>query len=106
MWGELVAILLALHSLQHQVADVERVPPDAVLMVPTQRLLIFGRSQEHDIMCLIELVHGVLEGGVRPLFVVGIHPRRAIFQVGGQNGPRAVHHKEWREPGGTARSCP
>ena len=43
-WGELVAILLALHSPQHQVTDIERTPSNVVMMVPTQGLLVFGRS--------------------------------------------------------------
>ena len=41
-WGELVAVLVALHEAENQVPDVEGSVPHSSAVVPTQRLLVLG----------------------------------------------------------------
>ena len=59
---EFVAVLVALDEVEHQVADVECPTPYAAAAVPTQRLLVLGRTEEGDIACFIQLVHGIFQG--------------------------------------------
>ena len=48
-WGELVAVLVALHEAENKVPDVEGSVPHPLAMVPSQRLLVLGRTEEGDV---------------------------------------------------------
>ena len=67
-----MAILVALDEADDQVADVEGMTLHSSAMVPSQRLLVFGRAEEGDVTCFVQLVYGVLMGCLSSLFVV--HP--------------------------------
>ena len=41
-WGELVAVLVALHKAKNKVLDIEGSVPHPSAVVPTQRLLVLG----------------------------------------------------------------
>ena len=47
--GELVTVLIALHVAENQVLDVEGSVPHTSAMVPSQRLLVLGRTEEGDV---------------------------------------------------------
>ena len=48
-WEELAVVLVALHEAENQVPDVEGSVPHPSAMVPTQRLLVLGRTEEGDV---------------------------------------------------------
>jgi len=48
-WGELVAVLVALHEAENQVPDIEGSVPHPSTVVPSQRLLVLGRMEEGDV---------------------------------------------------------
>ena len=48
-----MAVLVALDKVEHQVPDVEGLTLHSTVVVPTQRLLVFGRVEEGDIVCFI-----------------------------------------------------
>ena len=48
--GELVAVLVALDEVEDKVLDVEGSVPHPSVVVPTQRLLVFGRTEEGNVM--------------------------------------------------------
>ena len=50
---ELMAVLVALDEVEHQVPDVERPTPHSTVVVPVQRLLVLGRAEEGNITCFI-----------------------------------------------------
>ena len=80
--GELVAVLIALDEVEHQVPNVEGLTPYSMAVVPAQRLLVLGRAEEGNIVCFIELVHGIFEGRLGPLFVIYPDPRHSVVEVG------------------------
>ena len=48
-----MAVLVALHEAENQVPDVEGSVPHPSAVVPTQRLLVLGRTEEGDVMRFI-----------------------------------------------------
>ena len=50
---ELVAVLVALDEAEHQVLDVEGLTLHSTAVVPEQRLLVLGQSEEGNVMCFI-----------------------------------------------------
>ena len=52
-WGELVAVLVALHEVENQVPDVEGSVPHPSAVVPSQRVLVLGRMEEGDVTSFI-----------------------------------------------------
>ena len=52
-WGELVAVLVALHEVENQVPDIEGLVPHPSAVVPMQRLLVLGRMEEGDVVGFI-----------------------------------------------------
>ena len=48
-WGELVAVLVALHEAEDKVLDVEGSVLHLSAVVPSQRLLVLGRMEEGDV---------------------------------------------------------
>ena len=52
-WGELVAVLVALHEVENQVPDVEGSVPHPSAVVPMQRLLVLGRTEEGNVMIFV-----------------------------------------------------
>ena len=61
-----MVVLVALDEVEHQVTDVEGPTPHSMAVVPTQRLLVLSQVEEGNIACLIELIHGILEGCLAP----------------------------------------
>ena len=57
-----MAVLVALHEVENQVPDVEGSASHPSAVVPSQRLLVLGRSEEGNIARFVQLVHGVFEG--------------------------------------------
>ena len=51
--GELVAVLVALDEAEDQVSDVEGPSPYSSAMVSSQRLLVFGRAEEGNVVCFV-----------------------------------------------------
>ena len=49
-WGELVAVLVALYETEDQVLDVEGSAPYLLAVVPSQCLLVLGRTEEGDVV--------------------------------------------------------
>ena len=47
--GELVAVLVALHEAEDKVPDVGGSVPHPSAVVPSQRLLVLGRTEEGDV---------------------------------------------------------
>ena len=105
-WGELVAVLITLHEAENKVPEVEGSVPHPSAVVPTQRLLVLGRTEEGDVASFIKLVHGVFVGCLGSLFVVCSDSWRSIVEVGWEDGLRTVDHEEGRVAGGSTRSCP
>jgi len=68
--GELVVVLVALYEMKDQVPDVEGLAPHPSAMVPSQCLLVLGRTEESDVACFIQMVHGILVGCLGSPFVV------------------------------------
>jgi len=60
--GELETILAALDEVKDQVSDVEGSTPYSLAVVPSQHLLVLGRSEEGNIAHFVQLVHGAFEG--------------------------------------------
>ena len=52
-WRELVAVLVALDKVEHQVPDVEGSTLHPIAMVLGQHLLVLGRVEEGNIACFI-----------------------------------------------------
>ena len=52
-WRELVAVLVALDDVEHQVPDIEGPTPHSTVVVLAQRLLVFGRAEEGNVACFI-----------------------------------------------------
>ena len=48
-WGELVAVLVALHEVENKVPNVEGSVLHPSAVVPSQRLLVLGRTEEGDV---------------------------------------------------------
>ena len=44
-----MTVLVALHEAENQVLDVEGSVPHSSAVVPTQRLLVLGRTEEGDV---------------------------------------------------------
>ena len=44
-----MAVLVALHEAEDKVPDVEGSVPHPLAMVPSQRLLVLGRTEEGDV---------------------------------------------------------
>ena len=44
-----MAVLVALHEAENQVPDVEGSVPHPSAVVPMQRMLVFGRTEEGDV---------------------------------------------------------
>ena len=105
-WGELVAVLVALHEEENKVPDVEGSVPHPSTMVPSQRLLVLGRAEEGDVMCFVQLVHGVLMGCLGSLFIVLPNPWRSIVEVGLEDGLGTVDHEERCVAGSSTGDCP
>ena len=51
--GELVTVLVALHEAENQVPDVEGSVLHSSAVVPTQRLLVLGRTEEGDVASFV-----------------------------------------------------
>ena len=47
-----MAVLVALHEAENQVLDVEGLVPHTLVVVPSQRLLVLGRTEEGDVTAL------------------------------------------------------
>ena len=103
---ELVEVLVALDEAEHQVPDVEGPTPHSTAMVPTQCLLVLSRAEEGNVVRLVELIHGILEGCLGSLLVVRPDPRRSIIEVGWEVSLGTMDHEEWRVAGGPARGHP
>ena len=65
-----MAVLAALDEVEDQIFDVEGSTPYLTAVVPSQRLLVLGRAEEGNVARFIQLVHGILEGCLGPLFIV------------------------------------
>ena len=48
-----MAVLVALHEAENQVPDVEGSAPHPSAVVPSQRLLVLGRTEEGDVVGFI-----------------------------------------------------
>ena len=48
--GELVVVLVALHKAKNEVPNVEGSVPHPLTVVPMQRLLVLGRTEEGDVV--------------------------------------------------------
>ena len=48
-----VAVLVALDEAEHQVPNVEGLTPYSTAVVPAQRLLVFGRAEEDNVVRFI-----------------------------------------------------
>ena len=69
-------------------------------MVPSQRLLVFGRAEDGNVTHFIQLVHGVLEGCLSSLFIVRPDPWRSIVEVSWEDSLRTIDHEDWCIAGG------
>ena len=45
-----MVVLVALHEVEDKVLDVEGSVPHPLAMVPSQRLLVLGRTEEGDVV--------------------------------------------------------
>ena len=52
-WGELVAVFVALYEAKNKVPDVEGSVPHPSAVVPSQRLLVLGRTEESDVASFV-----------------------------------------------------
>ena len=50
---ELVTVFVALDEVEDQVSDVEGLTPHLTVVVPMQRLLVLGRTEEGNVACFI-----------------------------------------------------
>ena len=48
-----MVVLVALHEVENKVVDVEGSVPHPSAVVPSQRLLVFGRVEEGDVASFI-----------------------------------------------------
>ena len=48
-----MAVLVALHKVEDEVPDVEGSTPYPLAVVPSQRLLVFGRVEEGDVASFV-----------------------------------------------------
>ena len=53
--------LCRLDASEDEVADLECPLPDVSTVIPAQHLLVFCQSEEGDIACFVDLIHGVFE---------------------------------------------
>ena len=75
-------------------------------VVPLQRLLVLGETEEGNVVRFIQLLHGVLVRRLGTLFVVRPNPWRSVDKVGQVDSLRTVEHEERCVAGGPARGCP
>ena len=52
-WGELVAVLVTLYEAENKVPDIEGSVPHPLAVVPTQHLLVLGRTEEGDVTSFV-----------------------------------------------------
>ena len=99
-------VFVALDEAEYQVPDVEGPTPHPMAMVPALRLLLLSRAEEGNVACLVELIHGILEGHLGSLLVVRPNPRRSIVEVGQEDSLGTVDHKEGCVASGLAGGHP
>ena len=63
-------------------------------MVPSQRLLVFGRTEQGDATRFVKQVHGAFQRCLVSLLVVGLDPRRSIVDVGWEDGFGAIDYEK------------
>ena len=71
-------------------------------MVATQTLLVSGGSDGGSLPTLLQVVDVIASSLFLFAFGVGIHPRGAKSELGGEDRLSAVHEEEWSLFGGTA----
>ena len=98
-----MAVLATLNELEDQVSDVEGPTPHSMAVVPSQCLLVLGRTEEGNVARFFQLVHGIFEGHLSSLFVVRPDPWRSIVEVGWKDGLRTIDHEEGCVAGSPAR---
>ena len=91
---ELVMVFVALDKAEYQVPDVEGPTPHPMAVVPAQRLLVLSRAEEGNVVHLVKVIHGILEGRLGSLLVVHPDPRRSIIEVGREDSLGTVDHEE------------
>ena len=101
-----MAVLVALYEAEDQVPDIEGLALHLSTVVPSQHLLVLGQAKEGDVMCFIQLVHGILVGWLGSMFIIYPDPWRSIVEVGWEFGLKTIDHEEGRVAGGSTRSCP
>ena len=101
-----MVVLVALDEAEHQVLDVEGLTPHSMAVVPLQRLLVLGETEEGNVARFIQLVRDVLEGCLGSLFVVLPDPWRSIVKVGREDSLGTVDHEEMCVASGPTGSCP
>jgi len=95
-----VTVFVALDEAKYQVPDVVGSTPHPTAVVPAQRLLVLSQAEEGNIACLVELIHGILEGHLDSLLVVRPDPRRSIVEVGREDSLGTIDHEEGCVAGG------
>ena len=101
-----MAVLVALYEVKNKVLDVEGSVPHPSAVVPSQRLLVLGRSEEDGVASFIQLVHGILVGCLSSLFVVRPDSWCSIVEVGWEDGLGTIDLEEGRVANGSTRGCP
>ena len=76
-----MTIFVALDEAEYQVPDVEGPTPHPTAVVLVQHLLVLSQAEEGNFTCLIELIHGILEGCLGSLLVVLTNPRCSVVEV-------------------------
>ena len=103
---ELVTVFVALDEAEYQIPDIEGPTPHPTAVVPAQRLLVLSRAEEGNVVRLVELIHGILEGCLGSLLVVRPDPRCSIVKVDREDSLETIDHEEGCVDSGPPRGHP
>lgn len=95
-----MSVLRDLNPTQNQISCLEAPMLHLSTVISPQRLLVFSRMEEGDVLCFVDLIHSILKRHFVALLVVGAHSGHSVLKVCQQNGLGSVDHEE-----GSKASC-